>query len=104
MVVFCRTFGSNPIGAASSLQFSMHRTSQYNTTTICYEQVNEIDVEMTGNKNASVQFTTHRPFQQSTTHIEPVGFNPHGTPHDYAIEWTPGKVLCHVCSTTESPF
>ena len=55
-------------------------------------QNNEIDVEMTGNKNGSVQFTTHRPYLASTTHIEPVKFNPHQDFHDYAIEWIPGRV------------
>ena len=58
-------------------------------------QLNEIDIEMTGNKNDSVQFTTHHPFGQSTTNIEPVAFNPHVALHDYVIEWTPGKASNH---------
>ena len=53
---------------------------------------NEIDIEMTGNMNASVQFTTHYPFLDSDTHIHPVPFNPHAALHDYAFEWEPGVV------------
>ena len=53
---------------------------------------NEIDIEMTGNLDASVQFTTHYPGLWSATHIEPTMFNPHAGMHDYAIEWEPGVV------------
>ena len=53
---------------------------------------NEIDIEMTGNLDASVQFTTHYPGPTSVTHIEPTLFNPHAGMHDYAFEWEPGVV------------
>lgn len=53
---------------------------------------NEIDIEMTGNLNGSVQFTTHYPFLQSYTYIHPLDFNPHAGLHDYAIEWEPEAV------------
>ena len=53
---------------------------------------NEIDIEMTGNRDASVQFTTHYPGPWSATHIEPTLFNPHAGMHDYAFEWEPGVV------------
>ena len=52
------------------------------------EENNEIDIEMTGNLDASVQFTTHYPGLWSATHIEPTMFNPHAGMHDYAIEWS----------------
>ena len=53
---------------------------------------NEIDVEMTGNRNASVQFTAHYPELWSITEIVPTPFNPHAEFHDYAFEWEPGVV------------
>jgi beta-glucanase (GH16 family) len=53
---------------------------------------NEIDVEMTGNRDNSVQFTTHYPGPWSSTQIIPTGFNPHDGMHDYAFEWEPGVV------------
>lgn len=53
---------------------------------------NEIDIEMIGNLDASVQFTTHYPFLTAYTYVHPVGFNPHADFHDYAIEWTPEAV------------
>ncbi len=53
---------------------------------------NEIDVEMTGNLDASVQFTTHYPFLSSVTQIVPTDFNPHAGMHEYAFEWEPGVV------------
>ena len=53
---------------------------------------NEIDIEMTGNLNNSVQFTTHHPYQTSVTEIVPTPFNPHETLVDYAIEWEPNVV------------
>ena len=54
--------------------------------------VNEIDIEMTGNLDNSVQFTTHHPFLTSVTEIVPTPFNPHLTMVDYAIEWEPTAV------------
>ena len=56
------------------------------------QENNEIDIEMTGNLNQSVQFTTHHPYQSSVTEIVPVPFNPHETMVDYAIEWEPNVV------------
>ncbi len=53
---------------------------------------NEIDIEMTGNLDASVQFTTHYPGPWYVTQIVPTAFNPHSGLHDYAIEWEPGVV------------
>ena len=56
---------------------------------------NEIDIEMTGNLDASVQFTTHHPGDSnpwSYGEIIGVPFNPHSEFHDYAIEWTPNSV------------
>ncbi|NND60136.1 MAG: family 16 glycosylhydrolase [Gammaproteobacteria bacterium] len=53
---------------------------------------NEIDIEMTGNRDDSVQFTTHYPGPWSATEIVPMAFNPHAGLHDYAIEWEPGVV------------
>jgi len=50
---------------------------------------NEIDIEMTGNLDNSVQFTTHHPYLTSVTDIVPTPFNPHTTMVDYAIEWEP---------------
>ena len=56
------------------------------------EENNEIDIEMTGNLDASVQFTTHHPYQTSVTEIVPTSFNPHEVMIDYAIEWEPNIV------------
>lgn len=56
------------------------------------ENVNEIDIEMTGNLDQSVQFTTHHPFLTSITEIVPTSFNPHENMVDYAIEWEPDVV------------
>ena len=56
---------------------------------------NEIDIEMTGNKDSSVQFTTHHPGSPnswSVTEIVDVDFNPHQEFRDYAFEWTPGYI------------
>ena len=53
---------------------------------------NEIDIEMTGNLDNSVQFTTHHPYLTSVTDIVPTPFNPHTTMVDYAIEWEPNVV------------
>ena len=56
---------------------------------------NEIDIEMTGNKDNSVQFTTHHPGDPnswSITEIVDVDFNPHQEFHDYAFEWTPNYI------------
>ena len=53
---------------------------------------NEIDIEMTGNLDASVQFTTHYPGPWNVTQIVPTPFNPHAGMHDYAFEWEPGVV------------
>lgn len=53
---------------------------------------NEIDIEMTGNLDNSVQFTTHHPYLTSVTDIVPTSFNPHTTMVDYAIEWEPNVV------------
>ena len=56
---------------------------------------NEIDIEMTGNQDASVQFTTHHPGDPNSWsygEIIDVDFNPHIEFHDYAIEWTPYSI------------
>ena len=56
---------------------------------------NEIDIEMTGNRDNSVQFTTHHPGDPNSWsygEIIEVGFNPHQNFHDYAIEWTPEHI------------
>jgi len=56
---------------------------------------NEIDIEMTGNQNSSIQFTTHHPGTPNSwsySEIIDVGFNPHSEFHDYAIEWTPTSI------------
>ena len=56
---------------------------------------NEIDIEMTGNHNSSVQFTTHHPGSPNSwsySEIIEVPFNPHSEFHDYAIEWTPYSI------------
>ena len=53
---------------------------------------NEIDVEMTGNRDSSVQFTTHHPGEPNSWsygEIIDVDFNPHSEFHNYAFEWTP---------------
>jgi beta-glucanase (GH16 family) len=52
----------------------------------------EIDIEMTGNRDASVQFATHYPGPWYVTQIVPTLFNPHAGMHDYAFEWEPGVV------------
>ena len=56
---------------------------------------NEIDIEMTGNRDNSVQFTTHHPgspYSWSYGEIIDVDFNPHYEFHDYAFEWTPDYI------------
>ena len=53
---------------------------------------NEIDIEMTGNHDVTIQFTTHYPGPWNATHIEPTPFNPHAGMHDYIFEWEPGVV------------
>ncbi len=56
---------------------------------------NEIDIEMTGNRDSSVQFTTHHPGSPNSWsygEIVDVEFNPHINFHDYAFEWTPNSV------------
>lgn len=56
---------------------------------------NEIDIEMTGNMDQSVQFTTHHPGDPnswSITEIVNVDFNPHEEFHDYAFEWAPSYI------------
>ncbi len=56
---------------------------------------NEIDVEMTGNRDNSVQFTTHHPGDPNSWsygEIIEVGFNPHIEFHNYAFEWTPYSI------------
>ena len=53
---------------------------------------NEIDIEMTGNRDASVQFVTHYPGPWGVSQIVPTPFNPHEGMHDYAFEWEPGVV------------
>ena len=58
---------------------------------------NEIDVEMTGNRDRSLHFTTHYPGPFGYTRIVPVDFSPHAGLHTYAIEWTPGRLLSFVC-------
>jgi beta-glucanase (GH16 family) len=69
---------------------------------------NEIDIEMTGNRDASVQFTTHYPGPSSHTQIVPLAFNPHAGMHDYAFEWEPGVVRWFVdgslAYTQDAPF
>jgi len=56
---------------------------------------NEIDIEMTGNQNSSIQFTTHHPGESnpwSYGEIINVDFNPHLDFHIYAFEWTPYSI------------
>ena len=56
---------------------------------------NEIDIEMTGNRDNSVQFTTHHPGNPNSWsygEIINVSFNPHAEFHDYAFEWTPESI------------
>jgi len=56
---------------------------------------NEIDIEMTGNRDNSVQFTTHHPGDPNSWsygEIIEVGYNPHQGFHDYAFEWTPNYI------------
>ena len=69
---------------------------------------NEIDIEMTGNRDASVQFTTHYPGPWNATHIEPTPFNPHAGMHDHAFEWEPGVVRWFIDGslvyTQDEPF
>jgi beta-glucanase (GH16 family) len=82
----------------------------YNTDLGCNwpAENNEIDVEMTGNQDASVQFTTHYPGPWSATQIIPTPFNPHADMHDYAFEWEPGIVRWFVDGnlvyTQDAPF
>ena len=60
---------------------------------------NEIDIEMTGNRDSSVQFTTHHPGTPNSWsygEIVDVDFNPHQSFHDYAFEWTPDYIAWFV--------
>lgn len=52
---------------------------------------NEIDIEMTGNKQ-NLLFTTHYPGPWYHTDSLLPAFNPHDSIHEYAIEWEPGVV------------
>ncbi|NNC95638.1 MAG: family 16 glycosylhydrolase [Chitinophagales bacterium] len=52
---------------------------------------NEIDIEMTGNKD-SLYFTTHYPGPWYYGDVYEPSFNPHDTMVEYAFEWTPGVV------------
>ncbi len=65
----------------------------YNLNTNCEwpSDINEIDIEMTGNTD-DLYFTTH--YNGPTSHGDVYNsmFNPHLDMHDYAIEWTPGVV------------
>lgn len=54
-------------------------------------ELNEVDIEMTGD-DENVQFTTHYPGPVSHTQIVDPNFNPHAAYHYYAIEWEPGIV------------
>ncbi|MEM6726203.1 MAG: family 16 glycosylhydrolase, partial [Bacteroidota bacterium] len=54
-------------------------------------EVNELDLEMTGN-STNLWFTTHYPFLTNITDIYDPGFNPHDGLQDYAFEWEPGIV------------
>lgn len=63
---------------------------------------NEIDIEMTGNNDSSVQFTTHHPGDPnswSATEIVEVGYDPHEEFRDYAIEWTPDYIKWFIDNT-----
>jgi len=72
------------------------------------EENNELDIEMTGNRDDSVQFTTHYPGPQGFTQIVSMPFNPHEGLHDYAFEWEPGIVRWFVDGalvyTQDQPF
>ena len=60
---------------------------------ICIQNnINEIDIEFTGNLDSSIQFTTHHPGPWSLTEIHELNFNPHLEYHNYAFEWTPTYV------------
>ena len=74
---------------------------QYNLDLNCNwpAENNEIDIEMTGNRDNSVQFTTHYPGPWSVTEIVPTPFNPHAGMHDYAFEWAPGVVRWFIDGT-----
>lgn len=74
---------------------------QYNLDLDCNwpAENNEIDIEMTGNRDDSVQFTTHYPGPWSVTEIVPTAFNPHAGMHEYAFEWEPGVVRWFVDGT-----
>lgn len=68
----------------------------YNTETNCNwpAENNEIDVEMTGN-NQQIYFTTHHPDPTLPWYYGEnfyLGFDPHQTLHQYAIEWEPDTV------------
>tara|TARA_A100000164_G_scaffold312439_1_gene290794 strand:- start:256 stop:1572 length:1317 start_codon:yes stop_codon:yes gene_type:complete len=56
---------------------------------------NEIDIEMTGNRDSSVQFTTHHPGDPNSWsygEIIDIEYNPHFEFHEYAFEWTPNSI------------
>lgn len=55
------------------------------------QENNEIDIEMTGDDEALL-FTTHHPGPWYYTDSLVLGFNPHDTLHEYAIEWEPTVV------------
>ena len=63
---------------------------------------NEIDIEMTGNLDGSIQFTTHHPGDPNSwsySDIIEVDFNPHIEFHDYAFEWTPYSIKWFIDGT-----
>jgi len=72
------------------------------------DENNELDIEMTGNRDGSVQFTTHYPGPKGYTRVVPMPFNPHAGLHDYAFEWEPGIVRWFVdgqlAFTQNEPF
>jgi endo-1,3-1,4-beta-glycanase ExoK len=65
----------------------------YNLDTDCNwdEELNEIDIEMTG-LSPDLLFTTHYPGPSMHSDTYSADFNPHEGLNDYAIEWEPGIV------------
>lgn len=60
---------------------------------------NEIDIEMTGNLESDIHFTTHHPGEPNSWSIGemiPVDVNPHNTFNTYAFEWTPNSIIWFV--------
>ena len=60
---------------------------------------NEIDIEMTGNLDSAIHFTTHHPGEPNSWSIgETINLdvNPHTSFNTYAFEWTPNNIIWFV--------